>query len=101
MRNFHCACAHVLPVLFKNLLLVRSTFTVHLYRIFSVISCSYSVLPSNRPSEMATKVVPEDFNVEELCDFLSNSTELSEDAVAKFRTHRISGSILFELYRRS
>ena len=54
-------------------------------------------LPSNRTSEMATKAVLEDFNVEELCDFLSNSTELSEDAVAKFRTHRISGSILFEL----
>ena len=69
MRIFHCACAHVLPVIFKNLLLVRSTFTVDLYRIFTVISCSYSVLPSIRPSEMATKAVLEDFNVEEAVRF--------------------------------
>ena len=46
---------------------------------------------------MATKAVLEDFDVDELCDFLSSSGEISEDAVDKFRYNRISGSTFFEL----
>lgn len=46
---------------------------------------------------MATKAAIKDFEVGELCDFLSSSGELSEEAVDKFRSNRISGAVFFDL----
>ena len=46
---------------------------------------------------MATKATVEEFDVEELCDFLLSSGDVSEDAVDRFRSKRISGSTFFEL----
>ena len=48
-------------------------------------------------SVMATKATVEEFDVEQLCDFLSSSGDISEDAVDKFRSNQISGSTFFEL----
>ena len=46
---------------------------------------------------MATKAAIEDFGVEDFCDFLSSSGELSEEAVNMFRSNRISGAVFFDL----
>lgn len=46
---------------------------------------------------MSTKATVEEFDVEELCEFLSSSGDVSEDAVEKFRSNRISGLTFFEL----
>ena len=46
---------------------------------------------------MATKAAIKDFEVEELCHFLSSSGELSEETVDKFRSNRISGNVFFDL----
>ena len=47
--------------------------------------------------EMATIAAIEDFDVEELCDFLASSGDISEDGINNFRTNRIGGSIFLEL----
>lgn len=52
---------------------------------------------SSSSVSMATKAAIKDFEVEELCDFLSSSGELSEEAIGKFRSNRISGGIFFDL----
>ena len=42
---------------------------------------------------MATKAAIKDFEVEELCDFLSSSGKLWEEAVDKFHSNGISGAV--------
>ena len=46
---------------------------------------------------MATRKDIEDFNTEELCDFLSSTADISEDGVKNFQTHLISGRTFFDL----
>ena len=46
---------------------------------------------------MTTKREIESFNVEQLCDFLTQLNQLSEQTIASFSENRISGAIFFEL----
>ena len=46
---------------------------------------------------MATVAEIKNFGIEELCEFLGSSGEISEDGIANFRTNRINGFTFFEL----